>query len=181
MQFSTKLALATITTTVALTFAAVGIHNSIAVAKPTVKTYPARYQHVWYHYNGDGRYDKMKFTAHNMSYTQNYENRIDISQSALHSRNSDANPVTLKDHPSWVMGLPVRVRGEHWVNIYGWNQTTGAGVYYGVANKTYRNRKLRVLTSAHGAGVWTDKHYYLSKKVAKSMGNKHLDGDSVLR
>lgn len=149
-----------------------------ARAKKTMKVYPKRYRHSWYHYDGHGKYDKVRFTKKVWHYAQYYDGTTTKGTLTLHSRSVRADLDKAKIHGSWVVGQKFSFRHASWIDLRGWNQSAGDGTYYKVTTKKFHGKKVSVLTDAYGAMVTTDKHYYRSKKVAKRLGNHHFKGES---
>lgn len=148
-----------------------------AKAQRTMKVYPQRLRGTWYHYEGAGKYDKVKFTATKWR-TAGYDNTQRYTRTTtLHQRLASADPAQIARHTNWVVGQKMWVRQANWVGLRGWNQSAGDGTYYKVANKPYHGQKLAVLSEAGGAGLWVDQHYYASKQVAKQLKNHRFHGE----
>ncbi|WP_395322788.1 hypothetical protein [Levilactobacillus parabrevis] len=148
-----------------------------ASTRKTVKALPKKLQGAWYHYDGHGKHDRVKFTATKWR-TVGYQNGSRYaSTSTLHQRKLNADPDKLARHANWVVGWKMTVRRANWTDLRGWNQSAGDGTYYKVANKRYHGQKLAVLSEAGGAGVWVTQHYYASKQVAKQMKNHRFHSE----
>ena len=65
--------------------------------------------------------------------------------------------------------------GTKLIHIRGWEQTAGAGSYYGVTTEDVDGHSTPVLISAGGAGAWCDSTYYRSKDTAISQGKQQFD------
>lgn len=162
----TKLTISTIAA-LSLTTSALTINAS---ARTTMKSIPARYHQVWYHYDGHHHYDALKFTSKTMSSRSYYSGKYYHSRVKLHSRSFNSNPMKIGTHRSWVVGYAFKP----WINIKGWNQSAGDGEYYKVEAKTYHGTRIKVLSDGGGAEAWISAHYYSTKKVAKVLGNHHF-------
>lgn len=139
----------------------------------SLRYFPHVLRHTWYHYDGNGRYDRVTFGYKRYKGHSYYEG-WNTYYGKIHYRNLRAAKVSY--HPNWDFATPVYVHHMHWVNIYGWNQGIGDGSYFGVRVHHYHGIPIRVLSDAGGAEVWTSEHYYATKKVAKNLGNKHFRG-----
>lgn len=148
-----------------------------AKAQRTAKVYPKRLRGTWYHYDGQGKYDRVKFTKTKWR-SVGYDNQQRYASTLkLHQRRVSADPEQIARHPKWVVGYKLRARHASWIELRGWNQSAGDGTYYKVANKHYHGQKIRVISEAGGAGLWVIQHYYASKKVAKQLGNHRFHGE----
>lgn len=148
-----------------------------AASQRTMKVYPQRFRGTWYHYDGHGKFDRVKFTATKWRTAGFNNNQRYVSTSKLKQRLVTADPARLARHPKWTMGQKMRVRQANWIDLRGWNQSAGDGTYYKVANKRYRGQKMTVLSEAGGAGVWVTQHYYPSRQVAKQLKNHRFHGE----
>lgn len=148
-----------------------------ASAKTTLKSFPTSLHRTWYHYDGHGRYDTVRFSSKKTSYSQYYDHKWYHGTSTLHYRNVKSDPDKIKIHGTWVVGGVFRMGKTTWTNIRGWNQSAGDGTSYKIETKTYHHKKVRVLSEAGGAGFWIDNHFYTSKGTAHRLGNHHFSGE----
>ncbi|HJE86727.1 hypothetical protein KB236_07605 [Levilactobacillus brevis] len=148
-----------------------------AKAQRTLTAYPKRLRGTWYHYDGQGKYDRVSFTAKKWRTVGYDNNQRYASTLKLHQRPMSADADQVVRHPKWVVGLKLRARHASWIDLRGWNQSAGDGTYYKVANKYYRGQKLRVMSEAGGGGLWVIQHYYPSKHVAKQMKDHRFPGE----
>lgn len=170
----TALAVATMITPLGLTLPATPTVS--ATSKYTLKVFPKRLQRTWYHYAGKGHYSAIKFTNKTIKDREYFDGKYSTSTSHLHYRKVNVDPDKIATHP-WAVGHAFYFRKAHWTNVMGWNQSAGDGDFYKVGTKTYHGHKLRVLSVGGGAEAWIINHYYTSRKVAKTLGNKHFKGE----
>lgn len=147
--------------------------QSSHAAAYSLKVFPKVLRHTWYHYDGHGRYDQITF-GYKHYRMHNFYEKWDVYNGKIHYRNLKATRIS--HHPNWTFATPVYYHRMHWTNIYGWNQGAGDGDYYGVKIRRYHGHRVRVMSEAGGADIWTDSHYYATRKVAKALGNKHFPG-----
>lgn len=147
--------------------------QSAHAATYSLKVFPKVLRHTWYHYDGHGRYDQIKF-GYKHYRMRNFYEKWYVYNGKIHYRNLKATRIS--HHPNWTFATPVYYHRMHWTNIYGWNEGVGDGAYYGVKIRRYHGHRVRVMSEASGADIWTDSHYYATRKVAKALGNKHFPG-----
>lgn len=147
--------------------------QSAHAATYSLKVFPKVLRHTWYHYDGHGRYDQITF-GYKHYRMRNFYGKWDVYNGKIHYRNLKATRIS--HHPNWTFATPAYYHRMHWTNIYGWNQGVGDGAYYGVKIRRYHGHRVRVMSEAAGADIWTDSHYYATRKVAKALGNKHFPG-----
>lgn len=61
----------------------------------------------------------------------------------------------------------------------GWYQNVGAGSFYKVTIKQVEGQAIKVMTSAHGGGMWSDGHYYTSQALADVNKNRTYPDDHL--
>lgn len=149
--------------------------QSSQAASHSLRYFPSALRHTWYHYDGHGRYDRVTF-GYKHYREQNYYDGWTVYHGKIHYRNLKTTHIS--HHPNWTFATPFYIHHMHWVNIYGWNQTAGDGEYYGVKVRHYHGHRIRVMSEANGAGIWTYQHYYATRKVARTLGDKHFKGVS---
>ncbi len=143
----------------------------------TMKAYPQRLRGTWYHYDGQGKYDRVQFTAKKWRTVGYDNNQRYASTLTLHQRPMNADAAQLARHPKWAVGQKMWARHANWIDLRGWNQSAGDGTAYKVAKKAYHGQKVRVVSEASGAGLWVTQHYYTSKRVAKQMKDHRFHGE----
>ncbi len=151
----------------------IGSPNQASAATHSLRVFPHVLRHTWYHYDGNGRYDRITF-GYKRYIGHYYYDGWNTYYGKIHYRNLHATKVS--HHPNWAFATPVYAHHMHWTNVYGWNQGAGDGEYYGVKVRHYHGIPIRVLNDAGGAEIWTSQHYYATKKVARNLGNKHFKG-----
>lgn len=172
-----KVMLAVATAAAVLTIGGSGVGMSLtaqAKASTTLKTVPRRYRHTWYHYE-HGRLATLTFTTKKIT-GLSYDGGQPIKYVA-HLHHHQLTAKKLQQHNSWSTAVTTKRRQAQWLNMRGWNQVMGAGDYYKVMTKTVAGQRVRVLSQAGGAGVWTSAHYYQSKQLAKHQGQHTFKGE----
>lgn len=143
----------------------VGVLGTTAQAKKVGYSYrslPKKMLGTWYTYTNFGYGKKKFYKIHlsNKNLRKNKKHKIYVGKKAL------------KTSKYWTAIKTRKIHGYHWIWVYGWQQSAGAGTYYNL----HKFGKHRVLTTADGAGVWSSTHYYRHKSVAKKLTNKHYRG-----
>mgnify|MGYP003364936741 CR=1 FL=1 len=115
--------------------------QSEASASHAYSTMPISFRKTWYHYEGHSNYSKLVFSKHRMSYTEKIEGHI------VHSSNK----------------VKVYKLSNGWWQVYGANQTAGAGNNYKVAYSTVGGKKRLTMFNYYGYQKNEIGHYYTSK------------------
>lgn len=116
----------------------------------------------WYTYTNFGYGKKKFYKVHltNKNLRKYKKHKVYVGKKAL------------KTAKYWTAEKTKKIHGYHWIWVYGWQQSAGAGDYYNL----HKFGKHQVLTVAGGAGVWGSTHYYRSKAVAKKLAAKRYPG-----
>lgn len=84
------------------------------------------------------------------------------------------------DRETWLLANMVTdTDGNTWLNLRGWYQNVGAGSFYKVTIKQVEGQAIKVMTSAHGGGMWSDGHYYTSQALADVNKNRTYPDDHL--
>ena len=142
--------------------------SSQSKSQKTASIVPAALKRAWYGYDQDGKLDTVTITDDTLI--------ADGSKVYLHVRNGNTDPSQDTEHSDWASVTQQNIRGINFVNLKGWNQTAGAGEYYGVKQESYNGQNIDVMVEAGGAGAWCSQTYYSSADLAKKLqGQKYND------
>lgn len=136
--------------------------QSQPVNKPgyTLSVLPKDIQGTWYSYN-EGKLETL--TISNDKITDDY------GSTTIHARPKNTNSMKASKHPKWSIALtPSAIRGQHFTQIMGWNQSAGDGESYAIINVN----GMTILDSAGGADYWTDANFYRTPQQAKQNKKK---------
>lgn len=142
--------------------------------------YPANMQGTWYTASNDGKIAVLKFTASSRTYNGqvSYAHEDSLHTAAENkARNGEGKPNVAR--ANWETYSHFTADGHSWVNLRGWYQSAGDGVYYTVINRSIDGSMQPVLTEAGGAEIWTDAHYYRSRATASKMTTQMFSDDRV--
>lgn len=141
---------------------------------PKPYTVSSDMQGTWYSVDDDDQMSTVTFTDHTMIGVFNGEKPY---KTTLYLSNNEDIMAKSNQHSDWSRVTPQTVHkdGAELVNIHGWNQTAGAGVYYGVKQEDVDGKSTDVLISAGGAGAWADSVYYRTAAMAKSQTTDRFD------
>ncbi len=142
--------------------------------KPKPYDISSAMQGTWYSVGEDGQMSKVTFTAHTM--VSEFDGDKSSTSTWYHDDGSDPDDKS-NIHNDWtrVTNGTINRDGTKLVNMRGWNQTAGAGAYYGVKQETVNGKSTSVLIVASGAGAWSDGVYYRTAAMAKQQGTKKFD------
>ncbi|MFC6202940.1 hypothetical protein ACFP1L_13790 [Lactiplantibacillus nangangensis] len=140
----------------------------------TLARIPKAYQQTWYHYDENGQFDTVKFTAKSFR-SQVKTGTLPMTDTMqLHVHQLNSSFISRRSHPSWGAAQFDR---QHRLRLTGWNQPAGTGASYQVSVKTFHQQQLVVLSQSNAIGTWVYEHYFQSKALAKLVGNAHFPGE----
>ncbi|WP_125765022.1 hypothetical protein [Levilactobacillus mulengensis] len=160
MKLTQALALITVTTGLGIAGVVTLPGNTTqAAAKSTLKTFPKAFRHNWYTSAGK-RGNAMKIKAKKVA--MRYDTNTSFAHFTLH-----AHKLPFPNNKNKYNGLWIYAKKQHGtIHIGLWNKSVTLPLEgsYRVRNKTYRNRKIKVLQEVSGGHV--DSTYYTTKKLA---------------
>ncbi|KRL05099.1 DUF4767 domain-containing protein [Liquorilactobacillus oeni] len=127
---------------------------------------PPVLQHTWYHYDEKGILNKVTFTNNTLVIISN-----GVQSTNYIRKNSYKDSENNKQHSNWLRLSNITKDGVSYLNLRGWNQTAGAGSYFGVKQESYGDKFFPVLILANGAGIWCNNTYYTSSALAAELKN----------
>lgn len=143
-------------------------------AQATLTCIPKEYRQTWYHYDENGQFDTVKFTAKSFraQVRTGPQPMTDTMQLHVHQLNSGFT--SRQSHPNWGAA-----QSDHQqrLRLTGWNQPAGTGASYQISLKAFHQQRLMVLSQSNAMGTWVYEHYFQSKKLAKLVGNAHFPGE----
>ncbi|WP_338207816.1 DUF4767 domain-containing protein [Lactiplantibacillus paraxiangfangensis] len=141
--------------------------------KPKPYDISSAMQGTWYSVDDKGKMTKTTFTAHTIT----FPGAGDKPYTSTWYMDDDSDPDDRSNvHNDWdrVGGVYNR-DGIELINVRGWNQSAGAGSYYGVKQETVNGKSTDVLISAGGADVLCYMTSYRTAAMAKQQGTKKFD------
>lgn len=156
--------------------------DQIATNSYSTQLVPDDLQGTWYS-SDDNSSSPIVFTPNEM--------KIGSSVTEIHGSNEmtdqDKRVVNNNDisamndaRENWLLANMVTdTDGNTWLNLRGWYQNAGAGSFYKVTIKQVEGQSIKVMTSAHGGGMWSDGHYYTSQALADVNKNKTYQDDHL--
>ncbi|BDZ31900.1 hypothetical protein RA086_11730 [Lactiplantibacillus sp. WILCCON 0030] len=163
-----------ILTVVVLAILPLGTVKRTVITAKTLSQYPQKYQRTWYHYDNNGKFDTVEFTAKSFkAVDRNSPHRLTDTMT-LHVRSVNSRFFKRSRHPQWGAA---RLVGKHHLRLTGWNQPEYTGANYHVEQRRYQQQTVTVLTQTNSVETWTYEHYFTSQSLAKLIGNAHFPGD----
>ncbi|MEN2327637.1 hypothetical protein [Lacticaseibacillus paracasei] len=158
--------------------------NSDQVATDSYSTQlvPDDLQGTWYS-SDDNSSSPIVFTPNEMkigsSVTEIHGSNEMTDQDKRVINNNDISAMN-DARENWLLANMVTdTDGNTWLNLRGWYQNAGAGSFYKVTIKQVEGQAIKVMTSAHGGGMWSDGHYYISQALADVNKNKTYQDDHL--
>ncbi|MFC0424834.1 DUF4767 domain-containing protein [Lactiplantibacillus plajomi] len=143
--------------------------------KPELYTIDPAMRGTWYAVNGDGKLSTLTFYAH--SETSKFAGEPSNKLTWYLPDGSDPmDPDNVHPHRWKVTPNTINKYGATLVNVHGWNQTAGAGAYYGAKQTKIDGKSTKVLLSCGGAGAWVDTVYYPSQAMAEQQTDTRIAG-----
>jgi len=132
------------------------------------------WQGTWYSVDDQNKMYKITFTDHTMSSSSD-----DTKSFTAKWYLTDESDLDDKSniHNDWarVFKQPTEKNGISFVHVRGWNQTAGAGDYFGTTSENVDGTPTTVMVSAGGAGIWCDSVYYRTAAMAKQQTTTRFD------
>ncbi|GKT03765.1 hypothetical protein [Furfurilactobacillus entadae] len=148
--------------------------------------FPASFNKTWYGINADTKkLDQLTFAGNKLMsgdttvLIHTVTNRTAADKAILSGKRqvSTTSEKNKRDH--WAIYSSVTYKGQRWINLKGWYQSAGDGDFYRVGQETINGKKTPVLFAAGGADVWTNQHFYTSKRLANQMKDHHFEDDRI--
>ncbi|RRK10752.1 DUF4767 domain-containing protein [Lactiplantibacillus garii] len=134
----------------------------------------AAWQGDWYAVDDQGKLSQLTFTEHGM--VSSYDGEKPYQSTWYLNDGSDPDDrANVHNHWDRIEKTPIKKDGTTLVNVRGWNQSAGAGAYYGIKQEKVDGKPVTVLISAGGAGAWCDATYYRTKAMAKQQTTTQFD------
>lgn len=140
--------------------------DQVATNSYSTQLVPDDLQGTWYS-SDDNSSSPIVFTPNEMkigsSITEIHGSNEMTEQDKRVINNNDISAMN-DDRETWLLANMVTdTDGNTWLNLRGWYQNVGAGSFYKVTIKQVEGQAIKVMTSAHGGGIWSDGHYYTSQ------------------
>lgn len=156
--------------------------DQVATNSYSTQLVPDDLQGTWYS-SDDNSSSPIVFTPNEMkigsSVTEIHGSNEMTDQDKRVINNNDISAMN-DARENWLLANMVTdTDGNTWLNLRGWYQNAGAGSFYKVTIKQVEGQAIKVMTSAHGGGMWSDGHYYTSQALADVNKNKTYQDDHL--
>lgn len=156
--------------------------DQVATNSYSTQLVPDDLQGTWYS-SDDNSSSPIVFTPNEMkigsSVTEIHGSNEMTDQDKRVINNNDISAMN-DARENWLLANMVTdTDGNTWLNLRGWYQNVGAGSFYKVAIKQVEGQAIKVMTSAHGGGMWSDGHYYTSQALADVNKNRTYPDDHL--
>ena len=156
--------------------------DQVATNSYSTQLVPDDLQGTWYS-SDDNSSSPIVFTPNEMkigsSVTEIHGSNEMTDQDKRVINNNDISAMN-DARENWLLANMVTdTDGNTWLNLRGWYQNGGAGSFYKVTIKQVEGQAIKVMTSAHGGGMWSDGHYYTSQALADVNKNRTYPDDHL--